>query len=172
MECEPRTPLVGCLRPLSHSAAELNCPVHIPLRPRAWGTSGASPCRLCFGALGPHRVPWRMTMRSLSSGHPDDIHQDTGRPAAHLLGIGRRGHSPGHSHQPRKMAVSYSSIGGSGRPVPEHQLAPQNLNLARCVSPHPWGLAPLPASAPAHLGRPVYWFIQIDQARYRPLGLP
>ena len=111
-------------------------------------------------------------MHSLSSGHLDDIHQDTGRPAAHLLGIGRRGHSPGHSHQPRKMAVSYSSIGGSGRPVPEPQLAPQHLNLARCVSPHPWGLAPLPASAPAHLGRPVCWFIPIDQARYRPLGFP
>lgn len=70
-------------------------------------------------------------MRSLSSGHPDDIHQDTGHPAAHPLGIGRHGHSPGHSHQPREMAVSYFFIGGSGRPVPEPQLAPQHLNLAR-----------------------------------------
>ena len=34
------------------------------------------------------------------------------------------------------------------------------------------GLVPLPVSAPAHLGWPVYSFIQIDQARYRHLRLP
>ena len=41
-------------------------------------------------------------MRSLSSGRPDHMHQDTGHLAARLLGIRRHGHGPGRSHQPRE----------------------------------------------------------------------